>query len=82
MFSIEFNKLEYKKGQHSPAIMRRDNPKEIDYMVSILIRKGKEVAPLGLLENREEHKELGYYLKTQPKAGPQQCYTSKVQLLH
>ena len=52
------NKLEYRKGQHSPVIMSRDNPEEIDYKVSILIRKGKDVVPLGLLESREDNRAI------------------------
>lgn len=50
--------------------MSRDNPKEIDCMVSILIRKGKEVAPLVLVESREGNEKPVYYLKTQPRLGP------------
>ena len=38
LFLIEL----YKLGYNSQAIMGRDNPEEIDYMVKILIRKGED----------------------------------------
>lgn len=50
-----FNRMEQVmlQGQHSQAIIDRDNPKEVGNMVRVLIRKGKEVVALGLLRSKE-----------------------------
>lgn len=47
------------QGLHSPEIMGRNNLEEIDYMVRVLVRKGKAVESLGPLERKNREKGTG-----------------------